>query len=328
MQFKSHIPLNWLPGAVIWVAASGFGTVDVQQIKQFAVAQPQMDNPLLGADITASTNLHVTLPRFNDALPHHVKAATDYQLKILKAKFNRLLHDIDSGEAQSYSSIVEELEKMKDPLDSTLAIVEHLLMVNQSDELKFAHNMSMTSIIQLQQGMAQSDAVLVALQALVSPAYSGTPLTSVQRHIVNIHIRDMRRNGVGLDSADKLKFNELQMNISHLQAQFNNNVLKSSEGFTLTLKKKSSVEGMPGALTRQLAQNAVQKGHLGATAGDGPWVVTLDIYAACIKHLKSRRMREGEVRCGDLPPCIMHVILELQHARVLVVQIYCSDCRC
>lgn len=277
-----------------FVTACGLSISDYHKsrTRQEAVAEVE-SNPLLLYGIYA---LH--LPRYAEVQSHHVKTATDYQVCRLRDDFDSLLHGIETregqGKAMEYGSIVEELERMKAPLESTLAIVEHLLMVNQSDPLKFAHNMSLTSVIQLHQDLTQSPEVLSELYKLKTDSKTWKLLSPIQRKVVNMQIRDMQRNGVGLSTGDKNMFNELQMSLSHLQAKFNSNVFKSTQqaGFKITLKKQTSVEGMPESLRHSLAHNAVKEGHPMATAATGPWVVTLDNYHACMQHLKSSKMRQ------------------------------------
>lgn len=251
------------------------------------------DNPLLHADSPAAHNL---LPRFRDVESHHVKTAVDHQLNCLRGNFDRLSADIKAGEANDYASIIEELERMKGPMSSTLATVEHLLMVDTSDDMTFAHNMSQSSTIQLLQEMAQSKTVLSGLQNLRSNTQSWESLSSSQRAVVTALIKDMQRNAVDLSDAAKEQFNALQMTLSSHQAKFNNNVQKSSRGFIITLKKKSSVESMPHSLKRSLACTAEKEGYCSATPEEGPWVVSLDSYHPCMQHLRSRRLREALFR--------------------------------
>ena len=245
-------------------------------------------NPLLGK---IPSKLR-PLPRYAEIQAPHVKTAVDQQMRYLRDDFDKLLLAIERGEEVGYDSIVEDFERMKAPLESTLAVVEHLLMVNQNDPLQFAHNMCLTSVIQLNQEMAQSPTIFSGLCNIKNDTKLWKSLTSTQRKVVNIQIHDMQRNGVGFTVADKEKFNNLQMNLAHLQAKFNSNVFKSSQGFKITLKKQTSVEGMPELLKRSLAQNATKEGHRMATAEAGPWVVTLDDYHPCMQHLKSRKMRQ------------------------------------
>ena len=277
-----------------FMAVAVYGSVDYKNNRTIVSAEEDNTsnaNPLLEKTFVGPAS-DIKFPRFKDVQPHHLKSAADKQLKQMKSDFDTLIHDINTNKAKDYSAIVDQLDSLKAPLESTLAIVDHLLMVNQTDEMKFAHGLCLTPIVQCHQEVMQSPDILLALQKITKDSKLWSTLTSAQRKVVRVLILEMERNGVGLSEAEKVRFNDIQVNLSHLQAKFNSNVLKSSQRFKITLKKKSSVEQMPQSLRRLLAQNAVKDGFLSATAEEGPWVVNPDCYQSCIKHLKSRKMRE------------------------------------
>jgi hypothetical protein len=78
---------------------------------------------------------------------------------------------------------------------------------------------------------------------------------------------------------DKERFNEIAEELTKLSTKFSNNVLDATKSYTKLLTTETEVAGLPASARALLAQQASSKGHEGATAETGPWLVTLDIPA-------------------------------------------------
>jgi oligopeptidase A len=107
-------------------------------------------------------------------------------------------------------------------------------------------------------------------------------------------IRDSKLGGVGLEGADKQRYNELQQELSKLSTAFSNNVLDSTKAFSKLITNKSDVQGLPDSALALAAQTAAAKGHEGATPEEGPWMITLDFpsYLPVLTHCTNRALRE------------------------------------
>ena len=123
----------------------------------------------------------------------------------------------------------------------------------------------------------------------------------------------MRMAGVGLEGAAKTRFNEIKAELSQLSTDFSNNVLDATKEFKLKLTEPEQVAGLPPSGLALAAQTAVDEGDTGATAVDGPWMLTLapPSYIATMKHLKDEATRETVYRafisragatCSTAPP--------------------------
>lgn len=75
----------------------------------------------------------------------------------------------------------------------------------------------------------------------------------------------------------KQRFNEIAEELTKLSTNFSNNVLDSTKAFSKLLTTQEEVDGLPASALALMAQQAKGKGNEGATAENGPWLVTLDI---------------------------------------------------
>jgi oligopeptidase A len=166
--------------------------------------------------------------------------------------------------------------------------------VKNSDDLRKAHDEAQPSVIEVFQGLGQSQPLFKALSALKSDQAVWATLEESQQRIVTSSIRQMESSGVGLKEADRVIFNKLQLEQAELSTKFSNNVLDSTKAFKLKVTNKGEVEGLPASAVEFAAQQAVAGGDLEATAEKGPWVFSLDMpsYLPAMQHLQSRTVRE------------------------------------
>lgn len=193
-----------------------------------------------------------------------------------------------------YSEVVEELEKIQAPLGYSWGVVNHLMGVKNSDDLRNAHKSLQPSVVEAHQTMGQSLPVFHALSKLKENHSSWKGLDEAQHRIIDSSILQMKSSGVDLVGEKKEIFNKLQLENAELSTKFSNNVLDSTKQFKLLLTNPSDVEGLPSSAKGLAAQNAVAQGHKEATAEAGPWIVTLDLpsYLPAMQHLKNRDIRE------------------------------------
>jgi len=248
-----------------------------------ATAAAAAENPLLD---------QAALPRFGAVEPANVVPAVTALVQQLEADLAALEAKLAAAEggAHTFESVLDELERLRAPLEYAWGVVGHLNGVKNSEPLRAAHQAMQPEVVRVMTLLGQSKPVYDALLAL----QAGDALDEAQRRIVDAGVRSMKRSGVGLEGERKERFNQLLMRQAELSTKFSNNVLDSTKAFALELTAAEEVEGLPPSARALAAQTAVQKGHEGATAEAGPWVITLDApsYLPAMQHLRNRGARE------------------------------------
>ena len=236
--------------------------------------------------------------------PSFVKEAVETNLEALKADFaafKAVLLNPQAGEAwgsrrieYDFDSVVAKLEAIQAPLSTTWGIVGHLMGVSNSEDLRKAHDEMMPKVIEFNQKMGQSQPLFKAISALKKRLSVWGQLSEAQKRIVDASIKQMESAGVGLEPAEREKFNKLQLEVAELGTKYTNNVLDSTKAFKLRIDKAEEIEGLPESIKSLAASNAVANGEEKATASEGPWLLTLDmpVYLPSMQHLKSRALRE------------------------------------
>lgn len=263
-------------------------------------------------------------PRFDAVQPHHVVPGIRSLLQQLEGDLLKL----ESNVEPSWHGLVEPLEKIVDRLNVAWGVVSHLKAVKDSNELRAAVEEVQPEKVAFQLKLGQSKPIYEAFKVIREGPLWDT-LTEAQRRVVEGELKEATLNGVGLEGQAKTRFNEIQQELEQLSTKFSEHVLDSTKKFDKLIINKDDIKGLPETALGVAAQAAAAKGHDGATAESGPWLITLDLpsYMPVMQHVHNRALREelyraymarastGEV---DNTPIINQILqLRLEKAKLL-----------
>ncbi|MDA0866731.1 MAG: M3 family metallopeptidase [Cyanobacteria bacterium] len=266
-----------------------------------------------------------------EGLPPFESIQPDQIVPGVKALLHTLTQELEAIEAHidpTWSGLVEPLTRLEERLRWTWGIISHLMGVKNSPELRTAYETIQADLVQFGSRMGQSRPIYKGFQAIVQgPQWQSLELA--QQRIITAAIRDADLAGVGLDGADKVRFNEIQQELAECSTQFSNHVLDATAAFNLVLTDADEVAGLPQSLLALAAQTARAAGDERATTETGPWYITLDapLYRPFLQHSQCRDLREKVYRAfitraasGDLDngPIIERILaLRQEMARLL-----------
>ncbi|NJM73145.1 MAG: M3 family metallopeptidase [Scytonema sp. RU_4_4] len=238
------------------------------------------DNPLLKGS---------GLPSFGEIKAEDVVPAFNQLL----AELDQELSTLEANVQPTWSSLVEPLEKLTDRLNWSWGIVNHLMGVKNSSELREAYETVQPQVVQFSNKLGQSQPIYNAFKALRA-SETWAKLNSAQQRIVEAAIRDAELSGVGLLFEAKERFNAIQMELAELSTKFSNHLLDATKAFSMTLTTPEEIDGLPSSLLSLAAQAARAAGEENATPENGPWRITLDSpsYAPFMQHSTRRDLRE------------------------------------
>jgi oligopeptidase A len=271
-----------------------------------------MDNPLLAAE---------PLPPFPRIRPEHIEPAVRATLSEARARIGEIAARTDP----TFATVVEPLEELQHRLARTWAPVSHLNAVLNSEALRAAYNTCLPLLSAHQTDLAQSEPLYRAYRAIESR--EGAALDPVQRRVLEHALRDFRLAGVGLGAADKQRFKDVMLQLTGLQARFEENVLDATNGWSYPLTDAAQLSGLNETLIDQARRRAHDRGL------DG-WILTLDqpTYVAVVTDAQSGTLRRAfyeawTTRASDQGPNagkwdnaeVMEQILRKRHeaARIL-----------
>ncbi|WOB42556.1 M3 family metallopeptidase [Thermoleptolyngbya oregonensis NK1-22] len=229
------------------------------------------------------------LPPFDQIRPEHVVPA----MTELLAKATDALTHLETNTKPTWEGLIEPLEALTEPVFWAWGVVNHLMGVKNSPELREAQEAMQPEVVKFGMRVSQSKPLYDGYKAIRNSADWGT-LSEAQQRIIESSIREAELAGVGLEGERRDRFNEIQLELANLSTQFSNNLLDETKAFSLTLTQPSEVEGLPPTLLAQAAQAARAAGAEAATPEAGPWRITLDMpsYLPFMQHSRRRDLRE------------------------------------
>ncbi|WP_448604867.1 M3 family metallopeptidase [Thermoleptolyngbya sp.] len=229
------------------------------------------------------------LPPFDQIRPEHVVPA----MTELLAKATEALTHLETNTEPTWEGLIEPLESLTEPAFWAWGVVNHLMGVKNSPELREAQEAMQPEVVKFGMRVSQSKPLYEGYKAIRSSADWGN-LSEAQQRIIESSIREAELAGVGLEGAERDRFNEIQLELANLSTQFSNNLLDETKAFSLTLTQPDEIEGLPPTLLAQAAQAARANGAETATPEAGPWRITLDMpsYLPFMQHSRRRDLRE------------------------------------
>ncbi|HEY9725912.1 MAG TPA: M3 family metallopeptidase [Chroococcales cyanobacterium] len=239
-----------------------------------------IDNPLL---------IGKGLPPFEAIQAEHIVPGLTQLLAELDEELVNLEHQV----TPTWSGLVEPLDRLSERLTWSWGVVEHLMSVKNSPELREAHETVQPKVVQFINQLSQSKPLYEAFKALRESS-DWSNLEPAQQRIVEAAIRDAELSGVGLEGENRERFNAIQMELAELSTKFSNHVLDATKAFSMTLTSNDEVDGLPPSLLSLAAQAARAAGEESATPENGPWRITLDYpsYVPFMQHSTRRDLRE------------------------------------
>lgn len=164
---------------------------------------------------------------------------------------------------------MEPLTRIEERLSWSWGIVGHLMGVKNNPELRAAYEEVQPALVQFATQMGQSKPLYEAFKQL-RDSNQWDSFDPAQQRIVESSLREAELSGVGLEGAEKDRFNEIQQALAELTTKFSNNVLDATKAFSLTLTTAEEVDGLPPSLLALAAQLARDAGEEGATLNLAP----------------------------------------------------------
>ena len=236
------------------------------------------------------------LPDYQAITPEAVSQGIPWLLTQLEAELELIEASLKAqGSDLSWSDLMPPMQQLGERLRWSWGVVNHLLMVCNTPELREAHQQQQAAVVRFSSRLGQSKTIYRALKQLNA---ADDQLNDCRRRILQQELLGMELRGVGLDGFDQECFNRLTEELTALSTRFSNNVLDATASWELLLSSPEEMEGCPDSLRELLADAARRQGHEQATAADGPWLMGLDYprYGPFLQHSCRRDLREKVYR--------------------------------
>jgi peptidyl-dipeptidase Dcp len=244
----------------------------------FLIPIMQAQNPLLGEYAT----LHGTIP-FKAIRVRHYEPAFAEAMKMHDEDVKKIVRD---KEAPTFQNTIEALEYSGKRLDRTSNIFFNLLSAESTDEMMDVAQRIQPKLTEHANNITLNKALFQRVKA-VYDARASLSLTKEQQRLLQKTYDSFIDHGAGLSARKKAKYRTLSSQLSSYTLNFEQNVLKATNAYTLLLTDESDLAGLPQDVIETAAAKAQRKDMEG-------WVFDLSApsYTAFMKYASNRDRRK------------------------------------
>lgn len=236
------------------------------------------NNPLL-----QDWNTPYQTPPFRDIKVSHFIPAIEYALEKAYKNINKI---IESREAATFENTVVALENSSTLLDRVTSVLFNLNHAETSDKLQEAASEASPLLSKFSNFVALNK----ELFAKVKSVYDNRELNVTDREdlvLLEKTYSSFVRNGANIESDSRVRYEEINTQLSKLSLKFGENVLKETNSYSLNITNREDLDGIPETILESAAETAKERSL------DG-WVFTLDApsMGAFLKYATNRELRE------------------------------------
>jgi oligopeptidase A len=210
----------------------------------------------------------------------HAEPAVREMLRRARAQ----IEEIAAQEPPIFATVVEPLEELHHAVARTWSPLGHLNAVLNSEALRSAYNRCLPMLSSYQTDLAQNEPLYKAYRLIEERERA--VLDPVQRAVLEHALRDFRLAGVELPAADKERLKSVMLELTQLQAKFQENILDATNAWSHHIIDKALMCG----LNEMLVDQARRRAHERQLEG---WILILDqpTYAAVVTNAESETLR-------------------------------------
>ena len=221
------------------------------------------------------------LPDFRSVKPRHVLPALN---KIITENKKIILQLESADDSPTWENFVIPLEKCSEKLNRVWSYVNHINAVKSSTSYRKAYNQTLSKVTEYSSDLGQSYVLYKKYKTLLK---KNRGLNASRKKLIKNEITSFELSGVALPEKQKVKFKEIQSNLSKLSSSFDENILDSINSFKLVITDKNSLKGIPNDVINSALMRAKTKKSKG-------WLFTIDFpsYLPIMQYADNRKLRK------------------------------------
>jgi len=248
--------------------------------------------------ITAQFFLDNGLPVFSRISPLQLESGIE---AVLEHNRHFINHTLKNLKQYTWDNFVWPMECLDVELSDLFSIVSHLDNVANSPEIHAVYEKVLPLITLYHTEIYQDKDLFAAYKAVKeSPDYSH--FNDAKKKTIDNPLRDFKLSGIELPDTEKTLLKNLNVELSKLESQFEQNVLESTDAWGLLVLDKDALKGLSLDMLQKAHEKAKEKGKTG-------WFLTLDYpsYYAVMMSVENREIRQKiyeayVTRASDLFP--------------------------
>ncbi len=219
-----------------------------------------MQNPFLQKDF------HV---RWSTLTADHIEADISKALIDAQAAVDKVAaRSADAAETLTYANTIAALDDGLETLNHAWGLVSHLDSVNNSPELRDAHNAILPKVTEFFSSIPLNEPLWKTLKAF-GQSTATDQLSATKQRYVHETLADFREQGADLPPEKKARAAEVQKRLAEITQLYSEHSLDATNAWDKIITDEAELAGLPASAIAAAKQNAAEKGH------DSAWRFTL-----------------------------------------------------
>ena len=219
-----------------------------------------MQNPFLQKDF------HI---RWSTLTADHIEADISKALIDAQAAVDNVAaRSADAAETLTYANTIAVLDDGLETLNHAWGLVSHLDSVNNSPELRDAHNAILPKVTEFFSSIPLNEPLWKTLKAF-GQSTATEQLSATKQRYIHETLADFREQGADLPPEKKARAAEVQKRLAEITQQYSEHSLDATNAWDKIITDEAELAGLPASAIAAAKQNAAEKGH------DSAWRFTL-----------------------------------------------------
>ncbi|MCM1005442.1 MAG: M3 family metallopeptidase [Prevotella sp.] len=195
---------------------------------------------------------------------------------------------IENPEAPTFENTIMPLENLSPTLDRVAAVFYHYDSAMKTPEFSEAAETIMPMLEEAGNEVALSEPLFARIKTL-KEGLKKSKLNPVQKRLIEKYYRQFAEQGAALSPEQKKELVRVNAELSKLYMQFNKNLLKATNDFSILVYDKADLAGLPESSVATAAEAAKARGL------DGLYVFTLHAPSRLpvLQYADNRGLREA-----------------------------------
>lgn len=224
------------------------------------------------------------VPPFDSIKISDYQPAYDVAIAEKKAEINAIINNPDEP---TFKNTIEALEFSGSKLEKVEYVFENLLSSNTNDDMEALAQVITPQVTSLNDGILMNDSLFQRVK-FVNENYDQTTLSQEERMLLKETYKAFVRGGANLNSEDKERLKDINVELGTLSLNFGSNVLKETNKAIVVVDNQADLAGLPEAVIEAAAKTAKDKNM------EGKWVFTVQKSSMIplLTYAKNPKLRE------------------------------------
>lgn len=209
-------------------------------------------------------NPSLSMPEFSKIQPNEVKIKLEKRLSTNR----RLIENLLKQSEFTWDNLAQPLEDIQVELNNLWSVISHLQAVVSTDELRSVYETCLPLMTTYSTEIGTNKNLYQAYKKIRSSS-KFEDLSLTQKKVIDNTIRDLWLAGVELEGQAKEEYEQIQLKLSKLSNQFQQNMMDSTDAWSKLIEDEAFLAGISDRVKQSLKQNAEKKQLTG-------WLLSLD----------------------------------------------------